>query len=86
MPSVSIEKLQRNCYAPPRLARAIAASTSVCGEALGCPVLLARGASVLLYDPAERMRGLAGERHGVVPGVTLLDRADLEPCRLPASR
>jgi SAM-dependent methyltransferase len=49
-----------------------------CGEALGCPVLLARGASVLLYDPSEWMRGLAGKRYGRMPGVTLLDRADLE--------
>jgi SAM-dependent methyltransferase len=48
-----------------------------CGEALGCPVLLAQGASVLLYDPVERMRRLAGGRFGRMAGVTLIDRADL---------
>jgi SAM-dependent methyltransferase len=49
-----------------------------CGEALGCPVLLARGASVLLCDGAERMRRLARERFGGRPGVTVLDTAGFE--------
>ena len=46
-----------------------------CGEALGCPVLLARGASVLLCDGAERMRRLATARFGARSGVTVLDLA-----------
>jgi SAM-dependent methyltransferase len=49
-----------------------------CGEALGCPALLARGASVLLYDGAERMRLLATARFGRRPGVTVLDSAGFE--------
>jgi SAM-dependent methyltransferase len=49
-----------------------------CGEALGCPVLLARGASVLLYDPAPRMRHLAGQRFAGEPGVSLLETSDFE--------
>jgi SAM-dependent methyltransferase len=49
-----------------------------CGEALGCPVLLARGASVLLCDGAERMRRLATARFGQRPGVAVLDLAGFE--------
>jgi SAM-dependent methyltransferase len=49
-----------------------------CGEALGCPVLLEHGASVLLCDGAERMRRLASERFGDRPGVSVLDSAGFE--------
>jgi SAM-dependent methyltransferase len=49
-----------------------------CGEALGCPVLLKRGASVLLWDGAERMRRLASARFGGEAGVTVLDNAGFE--------
>jgi SAM-dependent methyltransferase len=49
-----------------------------CGEALGCPVLLEHGATVLLYDGAERMRRLASGRFGGRPDVSVLDSAGFE--------